>query len=236
MVTAIFRFHNDLGFFLAHHTRGRDFPYSFEADQSLKHLIEALGVPHTELGKLEINGSPAVPNALLQEGNRVDVFAAGSQGEEDLRFILDNHLGRLAAYLRVMGFDSLYRNDYGDPELVETASEQERILITRDRRLLMHNRVTQGYCPRSLEPETQLQEVIKRYGITREKRSTPRCLKCNMRLEPVNKESVIERLEPLTRKYFKEFSTCPSCKRVYWKGSHWERMERMIEKAIGDKR
>lgn len=232
MVMAMFHFHDDLSFFLEHERRGGAFPYSFEADQSVKHLIEALGVPHTEIGSVQVNGSPAAINALLQEGDRLDVFAAASQTEEDLRFILDNHLGRLAAYLRVMGFDALYRNDYDDPELVQTAAEQDRILITRDRRLLMHNRVRRGYCPRSLEPTEQLHEVIRRYGVTRERRSTPRCLICNVILESVAKEAVIDRLEPLTKQFYYEFSICPSCNRVYWKGSHWERMEKMISSII----
>jgi uncharacterized protein with PIN domain len=146
--------------------------------------------------------------------------------------LLDNHLGRLAAYLRMLGFDCLYHNDYSDEELAEILQHEERILLTRDRRLLMRNVVSHGYCPRSLDSLEQLTEVIQRFELAKRIQPFHRCLRCNHPLEPVSKEAVLDRLEPLTRLYFDEFQICPDCKQIYWKGSHYERMERLIEQII----
>ena len=150
------------------------------------------------------------------------------------RFLLDNHLGRLAAYLRMLGFDCLYEIDYDDEELAEILQKDERILLSRDRRLLMRKVVTLGYCPRSLDSLEQLTEVIQRFDLTKRIAPFHRCLRCNHPLEPVSKEAVLDRLEPLTKLYFYEFQICPSCKQIYWKGSHYERMQNLIQQMIGD--
>ena len=141
------------------------------------------------------------------------------------RFVLDNHLGRLAAYLRMLGFDSLYRNNYNDEELVETSQREERILLSRDRRLLMRKAVSHGYCLRSLDSLEQLTEVIQRFDLTSRIMPFHRCLRCNHPLEPVAKEAVLDRLELLTKLYFNEFQICPACKQIYWMGSHYEKMQ-----------
>jgi hypothetical protein len=148
------------------------------------------------------------------------------------RFLLDNHLGRLAAYLRMLGFDCLYRNDYDDQQLADVLQHEERILLSRDRRLLMRKVVSHGYCPRSLNSLEQLTEVIRRFDLI--KRITPfhRCLRCNHPLEAVLKEAVLDRLEPLTKLYFDEFQICPACNQIYWKGSHYERMQQLIEQMM----
>lgn len=232
MVAAVFRFHADLDFFLDRLYRDGEVLHTFEPHQSLKHLIESLGVPHVEIGRLLVNGAPAQLNARLNDGDEIDVYAVTPYTEVDLRFVLDNHLGRLAVYLRMLGFDTLYRNDYADPELANAADSEDRILISRDRRLLMHNAVRRGFCPRSLIPEEQLNETARRYGITQDRRRVSRCLLCNETLVPVKKEEVVDRIEPLTKLYYHEFSLCPLCSRIYWKGTHWERMERIISKSV----
>ena len=145
------------------------------------------------------------------------------------RFLHDNHLGRLAAYLRMLGFDCLYRNDYQDQELTEIQQGEERILLTRDRRLLMRKAVADGYCLRSLNSFEQLREVVQRFDLTRHMLPFHRCLRCNHLLEPVDKEAILDRLERLTKRYFDQFHICPACGQIYWKGSHYERMEKLVE-------
>ena len=152
-------------------------------------------------------------------------------GRGEPSFIADNHLGRLAAYLRMLGFDTLYRNDYQDPELAAVAHQEGRILLTRDRRLLMRREVDYGCCLRSLDSREQLGEVVRRYALAQTARPFRRCLRCNHELEVVDKAAVLERLQPLTRRYFEEFARCPGCDQVYWKGSHYERMLELIRRV-----
>ena len=133
----------------------------------------------------------------------------------------------------MLGFDCLYQNDYTDDDLAEALRREERILLTRDRRLLMRKVVKHGYCPRSLDSREQLAEVIRRFDLTGQIVPFHRCLRCNHLLESVSKEAVLDRLEPLTKLYYEEFQICPSCQQIYWKGSHYERMQTLIEELTG---
>jgi uncharacterized protein with PIN domain len=228
---AHFDFSPELEFFLAPGLRGNGLTCTFEYGQSVKHLVESAGVPHTEIGQVAVNGMSSGLRYLVQDGDCVSIYAIlPGQGlpPNGARFILDNHLGRLAAYLRMLGFDSLYRNDLQDKELARIASEEERILLTRDRRLLMRRAVEYGYCLRSLDSRRQAHEVLQRYDLSAQVVPFRRCLRCNAPLEPVNKEAVLDHLLPLTRLYFDEFHRCTACGQVYWKGSHHERMLALI--------
>jgi hypothetical protein len=129
----------------------------------------------------------------------------------------------------MLGLDCLYHNAYDDDELVRISVAEGRILLTRDRRLLMHKIITKGYLLRSLDPTEQLYEVVQRYGLVKWVRPFERCMNCNQPLQAVRKETVLEKLEPLTKKYYDEFKLCPACDQVYWKGSHYERMLQVIE-------
>jgi uncharacterized protein with PIN domain/sulfur carrier protein ThiS len=231
MKVAHFEIEDKLHWLLPYDKRRADFEYPFNGPQSVKHLIESVGIPHTEIGKVKANGEAIGPGYLVQDGDRIEVKAvlpAGDQSAEP-RFVIDGHLGRLAAYLRMLGLDSLYHNDYEDRELVRVAVGDGRILLTRDRRLLMHKNITSGQLLRSLEPEEQLREVIQRQALKKWIRPFQRCIRCNHPLDPVRKEEVLERLQPLTKLYFEEFHICPACRQIYWKGSHYERMQKIIE-------
>jgi uncharacterized protein with PIN domain len=230
MSTAHFLFLGRLNDFLPGDQKESSILVEFRGRQSLKHLVEALGVPHPEIGQLQVNGREASLDTITQDGAQVEVHPIQNGCPIEPRFLLDNHLGRLAAYLRMLGFDCLYRNDYEDQGLAEILQQEERILLTRDRRLLMRKAVTHGYCPRSLDSLAQLTEVIQRFDLL--KRITPfhRCLRCNHPLESVPREAVLDRLEPLTKLYFDEFHICPNCKQIYWKGSHYERMQEIVGK------
>lgn len=232
---AQFRFYAELNDLLAQPEVEIKAALSQNGDQSVKHMIESLGVPHTEVGRVLVNGLAVDFSYLVQEGDRVEIYPLACQEPPTPsaipRFILDNHLGRLAVYLRMLGFDALYRNDFQDDELASLCSREDRILLTRDKRLLMRNQVTRGYWLRSKIPRRQLEEVVRRYRLGGAIRPFQRCMRCNEPLVPVNKAVVLDRLEPLTRRYFNEFHLCPACDKVYWKGSHYERMRLLIEQV-----
>jgi uncharacterized protein with PIN domain len=233
MSTAYFDFQPGLHCFLPRDKRDVTIALSFKGRQSLKHLIESLGVPHTEVGQVTVNGQARSLDSVPHNGDRIEVRPAASGCPLEARFLLDSHLGRLAAYLRMLGFDCLYNNDYHDDRIADILAEDPRILLTRDRRLLMRKVVQYGYCLRSLEPPEQLVEVVCRFDLADKIAPLHRCLRCNHPLQPVSKETVLDRLEPLTKIHFDEFHLCPACDKVYWKGSHVERMERLIESVSG---
>jgi uncharacterized protein with PIN domain len=234
MSRAFFLFLGRLNDFLPRDQRDQTIAVEFRGRQSIKHLAESLGVPHPEIGQVQVNGREGTLSTITQDSDRVQMYPIPDGCPVEPRFVLDGHLGRLAAYLRMLGFDCLYETDYDDEELAEVAPREGRILLSRDRRLLMRKAVTHGYCLRSLDPLEQLSELIRRFELA--KRIVPfhRCLRCNHLLEPVAKEVVLDRLEPLTKLYFDEFQICPACKQIYWKGSHYERMQSLIEQLTKD--
>jgi uncharacterized protein with PIN domain len=231
MSLAFFTFHPELHFFLPPNKRNITIALPFKGRQTLKHLVESLGVPHTELGEITVNGQARGLDHVPHNGDRIELRAASGCPSEP-RFLLDSHLGRLAAYLRMSGFDSLYENNYSDDSIAEILVADPRILLTRDRRLLMRKAVCYGYCLRSLEPPEQLAEVLRRFDLADKVTPFRRCLRCNHSLQAVSKEAVLDRLEPLTRLYFDEFYLCSTCNQVYWKGSHVVRMQKIIEHAM----
>jgi uncharacterized protein with PIN domain len=235
MSTAHFLFLGRLKDFLPRDQRDQMIAVDFRERQSIKHLTESLGVPHPEIGPVQVNGQEAKLSTITQDGDRVEVYPVPNGCPIEPRFVLDNHLGRLTAYLRMLGFDCLYRNNYDDEELAEISRSEERILLSRDRRLLMRKSVTYGYCLRSLDSLEQLTEVIRRFDLASRTDPFHRCLRCNHLMEPVAKEAIIDRLEPLTKLYFDEFQICPACKQIYWKGSHYEKMQKLVEKIKENK-
>jgi uncharacterized protein with PIN domain len=226
---ATFTFIGELNDFLPHAYRDTTFTLEFAPHQSLKHLIESLGLPHTDFGRVLVDSRETDVNQRLHEGDQVTVYPADDRLPGEARFILDNHLGQLATYLRMLGFDSQYRNDYQDAELARIAIAEERVLLTRDRRLLMRKAIRLGYCIHQTDPHQQVVEVLRRFKLFGQVRPFQRCLRCNSPLQLVSKQEIIERLEPLTKKYYEEFHMCPSCHQIYWKGSHYGHMLEMID-------
>jgi uncharacterized protein with PIN domain len=231
MSTAHFRFHGRLNDFLPHDQQNEMIIVSFRGRQSIKHLAESLGSPHPEIGRVRVNGREGGVNDITQDGDGVELFPIENGRSIEPRFLLDCHLGRLAAYLRMLGFDCLYQDNFEDQTMTDIAVREGRILLTRDRRLLMRKIIEQGYCLRSLNSFEQLREVVERFELMDLIQPFHRCIRCNHPLEPVEKEEVIDQLEPLTKKYFNEFHICPACKQIYWKGSHFDRMQKFIEKV-----
>jgi uncharacterized protein with PIN domain len=244
MSKATFRFYAELNPFLPHNKRHVAFSHDFNGRQSIKDMVESLGVPHTEIDLILVNGESVDFSYLVQDGDQISVYPMFEglditpvqrlrpQPLRVVRFVLDIHLGKLAAYLRMLGFDTLYRNDYEDSVLARVSRDEHRILLTRDRGLLKRSMVTHGHYVRETNPRRQLVEVVQHFDLFRSIEPFSRCVNCNGLLETVDKEIIADRLMPQTRQHYDEFQRCIECEQIYWKGSHHQRMERLIEHVL----
>lgn len=246
MTQAYFRFYAELNDLLPIDRRQTMIVYRLKGPVAVKHPIEALGVPHTEVDLILVNGALVGFSYLVGEGDRIDVYPSGSgidlESPRHLRpelpypprFVVDGHLGQLTTYLRLLGFDALYQNDFQDEELAQIASSEERVLLTRDVRLLMRKHIVHGYWLRSKEPKEQIKEVLRRFRLKSIVTPWHRCLRCNGRLRKIAKHEIENRLEPLTKKYYHEFHICQDCNQIYWKGSHYLSLRHFIEEIAGE--
>jgi uncharacterized protein with PIN domain len=241
---AEFRFYQALNDFLPPTRRQTTLSLRFRGRPGIKDPIEALGVPHTEVELIVVAGRPVGFDYRLQPGDRVAVYPAFTRIDlgpvpklreplAEPRFVLDVNLGKLAKRLRLLGFDSLYRNDYHDAQVADIAAEERRIVLTRDRRLLHAKRIEHGYWVRAVEPARQVDEVLQRYRLHGAVRPFARCLLCNGELAPVAKQEVLDQLLPKTRLYYDEFRRCRDCARLYWAGSHVDDMRRRQTDVLG---
>jgi hypothetical protein len=245
MASAEFCFYAELNDFLPQERRNGSFRAILHGPVSVKDAVESLGAPHTEIDLILLNGEPAGFDAPVRDGDRVSVYPAfrtleiadvtlvRPQPPAEARFVLDVHLGRLAAYLRLIGFDSLYPDDYEDANLARIAHDEARILLTRDRGLLKRSLVTHGYCLRSTDPAEQMVEVVRRFGLAGAIAPFRRCLTCNGDLAPVAPEEVRAALPEQTREAYREFARCGACGRIYWRGPHTARLTELIAAAAG---
>ncbi len=244
MQRATFRFYAELNDFLPLERRAADIPLDFYVSAPVRDLIESLGVPHTEVDLILANGEPVDFSYAVRDGDRISVypvfesFDLGSAARlhprplRRTRFALDVHLGRLAAYLRMLGFDTLYRNDYEDADLAEAASAAGRILLTRDRGLLKRSIVTRGYYVRETSPPLQLIEVLRRFDLASSVAPFTRCMVCNGGLEAVRNESVEKEIPARAFAAYDEFFRCAACRKIFWKGAHYRRMQRLIQAVL----
>ena len=242
--TATFRFYEELNDFLAPERRGREFTCRCARAASAKHMIEALGVPHTEVELVLVNGESVGFERALADGDRVAVYPKFETFDvtplvrvrerplRETRFVADAHLGGLARLLRMTGFDTLYDNHFQDDEVARLAAEEGRIVLTRDRELLKRRDITHGCYVRALHSEPQLREVFDRLDLARSARPFTRCLRCNAPLHAVDKAQVAARLPPSVRERHERFAACDGCERVFWEGSHWRRMRTMIDALL----
>lgn len=238
---ASFRFYAELNDHLAPGQQYRTIEKGFVVPASVKDMIESWGVPHTEVELILVNGESSDFSRLVRDGDRVAVYPVfeslditpelrvRQRALREPRFVLDVHLGRLAGYLRMLGFDADYRNHAHDVELVRIAVEQKRILLTRDRGLLKHSAVTHGYWLRATESRRQAAEVVGRFDLARLFRPFTRCMACNEMLGPASPAAVRDRVPPRVAALHEEFFECPGCRRVYWHGTHYQRMRQWIK-------
>jgi uncharacterized protein with PIN domain len=201
---------------------------------TLKNAIEALGVPHTEVGSVRVNGAPATLQRIVREGDEVEVGSWTSGAEGDLRFVADAHLGGLARFLRMAGFDTLHRNAFTDEEIRRLAEGQRRIVLTRDRELLKCREIARGAYVRALKPEAQLAEVSARYALAARARPFTLCLRCNLPLQAVARTSVAHRVPATVYELHSRFVRCPGCEGIFWPGTHYERMLSVLRSSLGE--
>jgi uncharacterized protein len=238
--TVRLKFHAGLLFFLGSRAGSGSTERNLGEKTSVKDVIESCGVPHPEVDLILINGRPVDFSHTVAEDAEIDVYPIHPKyplfNKKRLqvgfakRFVADGHLGTLARHLRLLGFDVAYDRQAQDRHLLGVMESENRALLTRDRRLLMHAIVQTGYCPRSQNADEQTIEVIQRFDLVGSIAPFTRCLRCNASLQNVAKADVIEKLEPLTKTYYEEFRRCTGCGQIYWAGSHFSELQRRLEK------
>lgn len=239
MAKAEFRFYEELNDFLPPERRKRSFRADVAEHATVKQAVEALGVPHTEVELILANGLTVDFSHRVGEGDRISVYPRFETLDvtpvlrlhrrplREPRFIADAHMGGLARYLRMLGFDTLFRNDYADAELVAIAAGEHRIILTRDRGVLMHRAVSHGCYIRATRPRAQLQEIVERLDLYRSARPFTRCMECNALLARAERAQLGHRL-PAHAARFSRFWRCTGCGRLYWEGSHVRRMRQLV--------
>ncbi|MGU7784497.1 Mut7-C RNAse domain-containing protein [Burkholderia sp. PU8-34] len=242
MATATFRFHGELNAFLARTQRDRAFARACASEATVKHMVEALGVPHTEVGQLRVNGAAAPLDRRLADGDCVDVYPeraqplldgtpAGAQtpAPPEWRFVADAHLGGLAQLLRLAGFDTCYDNHFSDDEIAALSAHDGRVVLTRDRELLKRRAVARGCYLHALQPAAQLHELFARLDLAPHMRPFRLCLRCNVPLHPLSEADAAARVPAGVRQRHRRFAACDVCQRVFWEGSHWRRMRTVVD-------
>ncbi|MFM0741480.1 Mut7-C RNAse domain-containing protein [Paraburkholderia xenovorans] len=241
MVTATFRFYEELNDFLARPRRRRAFSCACARGATAKHMIEVLGVPHTEVELILVNDESVGFNHLLADGDRVAVYPkfealdiqpllrVRERPLRVMRFIADAHLGGLAPLLRLAGFDTLYDNHYPDADIEALAAAQQRVVLTRDRELLKRRSITHGCYVRALKPREQLREVFERLDLAGSAQPFRLCLMCNAPLRRIAREEVGARAPDGVLQRHRLFVTCDVCRRVFWEGTHWQRMRALMD-------
>lgn len=242
---AEFRVYEELNDFLPPKHRKKSFLHHFSKNPAIKDVIESLGIPHTEVDLILVNNQSVDFSYPLQNGDRVAVYPVFELLDitpimhlrpKPLRkpkFILDVHLGKLAHYLRLLGFDTAYQKQLSDQEIIEIALQEKRIILTRDIGLLKNKRITHGHWMRATNPNNQVKEVLQKFDLYKKTDAFTRCLECNNLLTSIEKEKVKNRLDSKTRAYFDKFYCCSQCNKIYWEGSHYDKMKNLIAQWMG---
>lgn len=244
MYCIFLRFYEELNDFLPVEQRKVQVAHRLSKKASIKDVIESFGVPHTEIDLILVNQQSVDFAYIVQPDDVISVYPVFEAFDisplvrlrpkplRETRFVLDVHLGRLAVYLRFLGYDTLYQNTYTDDELARISAEDNRILLTRDRDLLKRRMVTHGYYIRATRPKHQLAEVVQRFQLAPQSPMSSRCTICNSVLIAVEKQQILHRLPPNTQVYYQRFSYCQRCDKVYWEGSHYHNMQKTLREAL----
>jgi len=242
---ATFRFYAELNDFLPEDRRQRDVTLTFRVAPSVKDAIESFGVPHVEVDVILAAGVSVGFDHRLAHGDRVAVYPVfesldvtavvhlAGRPLRDTTFVADVHLRRLARLLRLLGFDVAFLSDAADDELIDISLREERILLTRDRALLRHGRLRHGYWVRSVHPREQVCEIVRRFDLAGQAQPFSRCTMCNGLLRPVEKDAVIEHIPPKTAAWLDEYYECENCRKLYWRGTHHDRLASFVEQVVG---
>ena len=237
------RFYAELNDFLPPACRQCAFRYAFSGTPSVKDTIEAIGVPHTEVDVILVDGVSVGFEQGLHGGERVAVYPVFERYDVSpvtrlrpaplrvTRFVADVHLGALARHLRLLGFDTTWERDLDDEEIIKLAADERRIILTRDKGILKNSRVTHGYWLRNTDPPKQLDEVIRAIDLARDIEAYTRCMECNGDVQSVERSAVVHSVPLQVFLVYRDFKRCVRCHRVYWKGSHLKRLDKIIERA-----
>jgi uncharacterized protein with PIN domain len=224
--------HRDLWPFLPPRRRRPQVEVPWDGTASLGHVVQAAGIPLTEVGELVYGGAAAQPTRQPRAGGDVKIgpVPRPQQVPGAAGFLLDVGLGTLARRLRILGLDAAYRNDADDDALLEAANDQHRVLLTQDRGLLMRRALWAGAHVRGNRPDDQLADVLARFA----PRLAPwtRCTACNGELAWVPKGEIADQLQSGTRRRYRDFAQCRACRRVYWHGAHSRRLDRIVAEAL----
>lgn len=243
-IPARFRFYAELNDFLPAQLRYTEFDHQLTRRASVKDVIESLGVPHTEVELILVNGESRDFSCIVGDGDQISVYPMFESFDirpvlrlraKPLRkscFVADTNVGRLARYLRLLGFDCAWQNDWDDARIAQISLDEHRIVLTRDRKLLQRKIITHGYYVRAVIPRQQVHEVVKRFDLYRDMTVFSRCSVCNGLLQDVSKQQVIDQLEPKTRRYYNNFRRCDSCGQIYWQGSHIDRVQVLVNEIV----
>ena len=239
---AQFRFYEELNEFLAPGRRRVDFAIEIDRARSVKDAIESVGVPHTEVDLILVDGRSVDFTHVLRGGERVAVYPMFERLDiaplvrlrevplREPRFVADTHLGKLARHLRMAGFDTLWGRDWDDDHIVGLAAESRRTILTRDKGMLRRSDVDRGYFVRAVAADVQLGEVVAALQLEGRLQPFTRCRECNTMLGDVPLEAVHDRVPPRIRALYARFKRCPGCERVYWEGSHFARMKGLLDR------
>jgi uncharacterized protein with PIN domain len=236
------RFYEELNDLIDKDKRKIRFDYFYRGTPSVKDVIEALGVPHTEVDLILVNGKSVDFKYRVKSSDDISVYPVFESFDisdiqrlrpkplRNIKFILDVHLGKLARLLRVCGFDTYYSNKSDDKEIIDISIKRNRTIITRDSGILKNNLVVHGYFVRSRNSDKQLEEVFRRFHLHSMMKPFSRCSLCNSKLKGVSKEKIESRLPLKVKEHFDEFVICGGCEKIYWKGSHFDKLKKMIQK------
>ena len=239
-------FYKELNDFITPILRYTEINHDLNRKASVKDIIESFGVPHTEVAVILVNDVSVDFTYIAQDGDIIRVYPISDcidiTQTQQLRpetssipkYVVDANLGRLARYLRLLGFDCLYRNDYSDEMVAKISSEDGRIVLTRDRSLLQRKIIIYGYFVRASTPRTQVKEVLKRFDLFHLIAPLSRCTRCNGKLKKIDKQKIVHRLKPLTKRYYNNFLICAGCGQIYWQGSHYERAMHLVDEFKKD--
>ncbi|RZB34543.1 MAG: uncharacterized protein SRB1_00311 [Desulfobacteraceae bacterium Eth-SRB1] len=242
MLQLTISFPEEFNCFKRRKNKGPEIIYTLEQKTSIKHIIESLGVPHTEIGKIFAEDKEVDFNYIPVNSQKITVLSITPPFDvtrpsflrpeplQKIRFVVDVNVGKLALLLRMLGLDAVYSPKYVDRDILYFSGKEKRIVLSKDTGLLECRQVIFGRHVRSIYPDDQLIEIIKFFGINGPFKFFIRCLRCNKKLVPINKKDILHRLEPKTKRYFNRFKICPQCRRIYWQGSHHEKMKIRLQK------
>jgi len=236
-------FYNELNKFLPQEKRDTDFEFQFTSRRSVKDLIESFGIPHTEIDVIFVNDTSVDFSYIVQDGDNIKTYPASETLNsetikhlkprfETIKFLVDIHLNKLARYLRLLGLDAICEKNLTSERLIEKALDENRILVTRSRNLLRTKEITLGVLIKEDIPEKQLEEIFHRYDFSPHCNPFTRCMECNTILQPIEKEKIIDRLPPKVKVAYQSFTICTNCDKIYWQGTHIEKLNELIERII----